>query len=164
MIGIFVFQRYGLVVPIALLAMGLVVEYIVDNKFGDGYYGSSNHIWTFGVWLILSGIIVSLIAYYVDDDGRNRDGSSDGSGLPSYDSLLEETDGNGEGNNSNNISKLNCFNPTTSMTMSTTMKENMRDFIMEPSTKDQFCYVPMNYCGLALIGCGVFVTLIGMFV
>ena len=153
MIGIFVFQRYGVIVPIALLAMGLLVEYIVDNKFGDGYYGGSNHIWTFGVVLTLSGIIISLMAYYVDDNRRNRDG------LPSYDSLLLDDGGDGS-NNSN--SKLNWFNPTFTTSTTTTMKENIRDFIMEPSTNDHFCYVPMNYCGLGLLGCGVLLIFVGL--
>ena len=153
MIGIFVFQRYGVIVPIALLAMGLLVEYVVDNKFGDGYYGSSgNHIWTFGVVLTLSGVIISLMAYYVDDNRRNRDSSD---GLPSYDSLLLDDGGDGS---SNNNSKLNWFNPTTT----TTMKENIRDFIMEPSTNDHFCYVPMNYCGLGLLGCGIVLIFVGL--
>ena len=157
MIGIFVFQRYGVIVPIALLAMGLLVEYVVDNKFGDGYYGSSgNHIWTFGVVLTLSGIIISLMAYYVDDNRRNRDG------LPSYDSLLLDDGGNSDGSGSNNNSKLNWFNPTFTTSTTTTMKENIRDFVMEPSTNDHFCYVPMNYCGLGLLGCGIVLIFVGL--
>jgi hypothetical protein len=130
MFAFFVFRRYGLAVPVVLFLVAFVMETILDNKYGHGYY--YNHFWSIGLSIFLSGVLLTVIAILVDEQNATSDSRGGG-----YTSLVK---GVLEGD----VEIGNRF-------------ENL---VPEPSEQDMFCYIPFNYCALALIGLGILTMLL----
>jgi hypothetical protein len=75
MISIFVFRRYGLAVPVTWFLVGWLLQTIIDQKYGSDYYTS--HFWTVGLSFFLSGVLLTVMAYLVDDENTyKQDGYS----------------------------------------------------------------------------------------
>jgi hypothetical protein len=66
MITFCVFRRYGIAVPVVVFVVGLLLQTILDHKYGSGYY--SSHFWSTGLSLFLSGVILTTMAYLLDDE------------------------------------------------------------------------------------------------
>ena len=69
MISICVFRRYGIAVPILLIAIGFLLEKWMNAKHGDGYYTSTT--WPIGINLLASGILTGLLSCIVDPASSN---------------------------------------------------------------------------------------------
>ena len=123
MITFCVFRRYGIAVPVVLFLVGLLIQTILDHKYGSGYYTS--HFWSTGLSLFLSGLILTTMAYLLDDE--NTYGQS-GYSLVKGD--VEDA------------------------------RDCVEKFISSPSQADMFCYIPFNYCAVAMMGVGVLVMLL----
>ena len=75
MFAVCVYRRYGLLVPVVLFVVALLMELAVDHSQGKGYYGS--HYWTIGLSVFLTGILLGVAAYQVDDTNTyKQDGYS----------------------------------------------------------------------------------------
>lgn len=129
MFAVCVFRRFGLAVPISLLAIGCLLEVTLDRKHGGGYY--SSHLWAFGLNCLLTGIITAIISCIVDPPSTTSSGG--------YSSLLDLSDGVGE--------KV--------QEVGSDMRETLEHFLTESSEEDMFCYIPLNRCSLVLIALGI---------
>jgi hypothetical protein len=129
MFAFFVSRRYGVAVPVVLFLVVWLIELLVDHKLGSGYF--SSHFWSIGLSLFLSGVILTVMAVLIDDEHvytKNNNNNNHGG----YSSLLVEGD-------------------------METGRYCLHNFVKEPSQTDMFCYVPFNYCALALLGGGVLI-------
>ncbi len=125
MFAVCVFRRFGLAVPVTLLLVGFLLQVTLDHKHGDGYY--SKHSWTIGLSLFLTGIITGIISCIVDPPSTASSG---------YSSLLELSSDKIQEAGSN-------------------ARETLDHFLTENSEEDQFCYIPLNRCSLALTVLGL---------
>ena len=135
MFTFFVFRRYGIAVPVVLFLVAFLMETILDNKYGTGYY--YNHFWSIGLSIFLSGILLTTIAFLVDEQNSTSYSRNGTSGSGRYTSLVK---GVVEGD----VEIGNC----------------LENFVTEPSEQDMFCYIPFNYCALALVGLGILTMLL----
>lgn len=138
MISFCVFRRYGLSVPLTVLAVGYLMEWLVDRSHESGYY--SSHFWPLGVSLLVSGIIVGLVSCVLSSPtNTNGVGSS-----TTYSSLLVDS-GNGDYDATSKLKEIGSD-----------VQERLEHFVFEDnSDNDMFCYVPLNRCALALMGLGI---------
>uniref|UniRef100_A0A7S4K2M8 Uncharacterized protein n=1 Tax=Odontella aurita TaxID=265563 RepID=A0A7S4K2M8_9STRA len=150
MFTFFVFRRYGVLVPVLLLLVGYLVETLADKQFGAGYY--SNHLWAIGLDLLITGTIVGVVAYIVGDHSLNTEGNCC---LPTYLPLDMDDDKDSPLLNSDLTTRGSNFLERCSSCLQT--------FIEEPSEKDHFCFVPMNWCALAMSALGLMFVTVGAF-
>jgi hypothetical protein len=134
MFAVCVFRRFGLAVPVTLFLVGFLLQVTLDHKHGDGYY--SKHSWTIGLSLFLTGIITGIISCTVDPPSTTSSG---------YSSLLEMS----------SDSKI--------QEAGSNVRESLDRFLMENSEEDQFCYIPLNRCSLALTVLGLFLICLDPF-
>lgn len=128
MFAVCVFRRFGLSVPVTLFLVGLLLESTLDKKYGSGYFTS--HLWAIGLNLLLSGIITGVISCIVDppDAGGSSAGYSP-LDISDIGDKIEE--------------------------VGSSARDSLEHFITEPSEEDMFCYVPLNWCSLALSILGI---------
>lgn len=131
-----------MVLPVLLL-MGYLVERMLVSQ-GSFQSSTAANAWAMGLNFFLTGIIVTVVAYFVGDYSRHSSRS-----LPLY-SPLE--DGLDMGLMSDGIKEIGSG-----------LSENLQAFITEPSEDDHFCYLPLNWCGLAFILLGIVLMLVGTF-
>lgn len=138
MFSLFVFRRFGLSVPITLMIVGFVINMILDNKYGNGYY--NNKIWPLGLTLLLTGIITGIISCIVD--GPSSDSSSVFSRSGTYSLLDLEDIGEKIGD------------------AGSSLRDTAENYIYGTSEESTFCYVPLNRCSMGLIACGLIIIII----
>mmetsp|Transcript_27411 Transcript_27411/g.57200 ORF Transcript_27411/g.57200 Transcript_27411/m.57200 type:complete len:155 (-) Transcript_27411:210-674(-) len=136
----FIFRRYGILVPIIVVLVGLAIELSLDKWLGKGYY--SNHWWAGGMNLISSGLIMSIFTWIMGPPSSSTNNGA------VYAALDLENNNNGEG-------LLPKANTTTTAGITWPDKDSLYEFVTTPSEIDMFCYVPMNWCALGLMGLGV---------
>ena len=132
MIGFCVFRRYGILAPVMVLLVGCLLEFTVDRNLGQGYYAS--HLWTVGLDLIVSGLLVGLFVWFVAPSSSSSSGQAY-QGLPKTSADVES-------------SQVMARDEIT-----------LRDFVTVPSQTDHFCYIPLNWLALGLVGVGVLLVL-----
>jgi hypothetical protein len=152
MFTFFVFQRFGLAIPITLMIVGVICQRWYDSTQGPGYY--SSHLAPMGLTLFVTGLINAVISLLVTVDSSHFAGSSvtssSGSGTSGkYSSLLIESGGDGAGTNLEQLK--------------TNLRNKVENFVHESSGDDSFCYVPLNRCSQVLMAVGIVVMVVGAF-
>mmetsp|Transcript_7701 Transcript_7701/g.13960 ORF Transcript_7701/g.13960 Transcript_7701/m.13960 type:complete len:154 (+) Transcript_7701:68-529(+) len=139
-----IFRRYGILAPVIVLLVGYAIELSLDKWLGEGYF--SNHWWAIGANLILSGLIMSIFTWIMGPPSSSANG-------PAYTAVDLENNNNDEG-------LLAKADGTTTTGITWPDRDALYEFVTTPSEIDMFCYVPMNWCALGLMGLGVmFVTI-----
>ena len=141
-----VFRRYGILAPGTLLLLGCLMEYLVNKKHpdDDSYY--STHLWTIGLTFTLTGLLLTAFVYVMaPPHGRNSSTSSASEYTP-LDLDMPSVGGSLLPKAETASSRFMKMLPT---------KEDLYDFAVTPSDTDMFCYVPMNWCALGILGFGI---------
>mmetsp|Transcript_15287 Transcript_15287/g.37772 ORF Transcript_15287/g.37772 Transcript_15287/m.37772 type:complete len:146 (-) Transcript_15287:143-580(-) len=144
MFTFFVFRRFGLAIPLTLMFVGFLVQYLYDNNHGPGYY--SSHFTPVGLTLFVSGLLTAIISCVSTSKTRSNTSSSASSSSGKYSSLLV-VDGDSSGLDN----------------IQTTLRTKMEKFVYESSDDDSFCYAPLNRCSQVLIAVGLMVMIGGLF-
>lgn len=142
MLALFIFRRYGFIAPLTVLLTGATMQFAVDQKYGADYF--LEHFWSIGLCLFISGLITGTIVYnWLDPPSWSSRGAY--STLDSTGFLPKTTQDVVEA-----MSCDNCW-------------DSAREFVSEPSEQDHFCYVPLNWCAVGLVGLGTVLFTVGMF-
>ena len=130
MIALFLFQRYGIAVPILVFMTTLLAEVVADNAYGAGYY--SSHAWVTGVAFLLSGLsLAALVMALAPPTVEN----------PAQYGLLRDVE-------------MGRFYDDDD-----TAAAKVKNFVLQPSGTDHFCYFPLNWCALVLMVVGMVLIL-----
>lgn len=122
MLALFLFQRYGIAVPILVFLTTLLGELLADKAYGPGYY--SSHLWVTGVAFLLSGLGLSALVMWIAPPSHDN---------PAKYGLLRDVElGHYYDEDDTRLAKL-------------------KNFVVQPSGTDHFCYFPLNWCALVLM-------------
>ena len=132
MFFLFLFRRFGILVPVIFFVTSFLLETLLDHKYGAGFYFS--HVWAIGLDFLLVGILLSVAVCWV-------------SPLPTRHSYYSHVGGDEE----SALSTIKGYIETTAEMSN----DRFQDLFLEPSEEDTFCYVPMNWCAMGLVGLGL---------
>ena len=144
MFTFFVFRRFGLAIPLTLMLVGILVQYLYDRNHGSGYY--STHFTPIGITLLFAGLLTAIISCVSASTTSCNTPSSTSSSSGKYASLLVDH---------GDISYQD--------TIQTTLRTKLEEFVYESSDVDTFCYAPLNRCSQVLMAVGVVVIIAGLF-
>ena len=132
MFALLLFQRYGIAVPILVFVSTLLMETVLDAHYGPGYY--SRHAWVTGVALVFSGGALAALVWAIAPPSDME---------PARYGLLRDVE-------------LGQYYDHTETT-----KAKLKNFVLQPSGTDHFCYFPLNWCALVLLGVGALLVVYG---
>ena len=112
---LFLFQRYGIAVPILVVVTTLLAEVLADHAYGAGYY--SSHAWVTGVAFVLSGLALCALVLFLAPPTADN---------PATYGLLRDVE-------------LGRYYDSDE-----TPQAKLKNFVLQPSGTDHFCYLPLN--------------------
>ena len=125
MLALFFFQRYGIAVPILVFLTTFLAEVLADRAYGAGYYNS--HLWVTGVAFVLSGVSLAVLVLGIAPPSQDQ---------PAQYGLLRDVE----------LGRYYDDNDTP--------QAKLKNFVVQPSGTDHFCYFPLNWCALVLMVVG----------
>lgn len=149
MFTICVFRRYGILAPVMIFLLGCLLELLVEKKHpGEDYYAT--HMWTIGLTFTLSGLFLTVFVWIMAPPQQSHSSSQGDYAALDLDlptaggSLLPKTD----------------TASTRFLLEALPTKDDLYQFAVTPSEADMFCYIPMNWCALGVLGTGVLLMLV----
>ena len=126
MLAFFFCQRYGAAVPIVVFLSTLLAEVWADHAYGAGYY--SSHLWVTGIAFLFSGVSLAALVVWIAPPSPHDNPATYG--------LLRDVE----------LGRFYDDNDTA--------QAKLKNFVLQPSGTDHFCYFPLNWCALVLIVLG----------